>query len=384
MKSVFQKHFQNPSHAWSGFGSRGRRSLHPLGITERRNPCRMFIPAFLVVALGRIVPICLHFRARLGLASVSALAVLSLAGCVSPTVLQPGDVAKVNLTHVRAYLPQKELKAEIDRHVYGGAGGGGYSGIGALLGDMVDASTKSTRASNANVRVEQIRSVTGDLDVRTAYWQSISNAIPNSCWLKVGTFETLADDPRQPTKEELAKGAVLNIEMEYSLSADCTLFFTVARLGFYLPGTSTKPTARGLVAYYSAQIDTKPPPLLALPSSNDPFREERANAVRLWATNNGAAYRNAVSEGVQANARLIHYALEAMGGLTNVAARPAEICSRFLPYREGSSALFNLTRPQMIGKVFEETPDRLIFQARNGAFFSFPRKDVELNYIKVK
>lgn len=344
----------------------------------------MFIPAFLVMAPGCVVAIYRHYRARLGLVSLFTLAVLSLAGCVSPTVLQPGDVAKVNLTHIRAYLPQKELKAEIDRHVYGGAGGGGYSGIGALLGDMVDASTKSTRASNANVRVEQIRLVTGDLDVRTAFWQSISNAISTSSWLKVGTFETFAAAPRQPTKEELAKGPVLNIEMEYSLSADCTLFFTAARLGFYLPGKSTKPTARGVAAFYSAQIGTGSPPLLALPSANDPFREDRANAARLWATNNGAAYRNAVSEGVQANASLIHYALEAMGGISNAAARPAEIRSRFLPYREGSSAPFNLTRPQMRGKAFAETPDRLIFQARNGAFFSFPRRELELKYIQAK
>ena len=311
------------------------------------------------------LPLSLQVRARLGFMSVCALAVLSMTGCQTPPALQPGDIAKVNQTHVRVYLPQKEFKATFARLSDSGGGGGPYTGLGVLVAAFLDLGMESTRASNANLRVQELRGVTRDLDFCSMYSQAISNAIPTNSWLKLGKFEILAVAPSKPTKEELTKDCVLNINTDYLLGPDCSTLFIAASLDFYLPGNSARPAAANLIAYYSAGIGGK----------------DRAEAIRLWTTNNGAAFRRSVSEGVEANAKLVQYVLQHMGGITNAVARTAEIRARFLPYREGSSQMFPLTKAQMTVKLFEETPDRLIFQAASGSFFSFPRKGVRVDYI---
>lgn len=312
------------------------------------------------------LPLSRNLHARLGCASVCALAVLSMTGCKTPTALKPADIAKVNQTHVRAYLPQKEFKATFGRFLDSAGTASGPGAGGALIvGGILDVLMESARTSNANVRVEQLRRVTRDLDFRSTYSQAISNAIPTNSWLKLGKFESLPVAPSKPTKEERTNDAILNINTDCLLSPDCSVLFISARLDFYLPGNSARPAAANLMAYYSAAIGGK----------------GRAEAIRLWTTNNGAAFRKNVSEGVEANAKLIQYVLQDMGGITNAAARTAGIRARFLPYREGSSQFFPLAKAQMTVKLFEETPDRLIFQAGRGPFFSFPRKGVELESV---
>jgi hypothetical protein len=59
------------------------------------------------------------FRTRLALGRAAVLAALVMTGCVTPTALRPPDVAKVNRTHVRVYLPQDQLRAQHIQSSYG-------------------------------------------------------------------------------------------------------------------------------------------------------------------------------------------------------------------------------------------------------------------------
>jgi hypothetical protein len=291
------------------------------------------------------------FTLLLGLAS----------GCVSSkAILKPEDVAKVNRTVIRSYLPQNELKGEYVLSGYGAGGG--------LIGAIVDAGIDSGRANASEKRVQQIRNVVKDLNLRTAYWLDLSNAVCSVPWLKVERFETYPTDVQKVTKALAAEGAVLNMGSSYLLSQDCRVLMFKTGFDFYLPG-KRQPAAMDIAIYNSKEIGT--------PAGD--------KAIPLWTADGAAAFRKTVDEAVQENVKLVAHAIKIMGGASSVPPRRAILKAKLAHVRGD----FGFTSGQVSvkGMVLEETPDRLLVQldapgaAGWGQFYSLPRTEVEVEYL---
>jgi hypothetical protein len=295
-----------------------------------------------------------HVPMRFGLVITGILAVLVLAGCTTPTALKPQDRAKITQTEVRAYIPQSEVIAEFIQSSYGAGAG--------VVGAIVDALVTSARAKRANVRVDPLRQVTRDVDLRSMCWQAISNGIPSNSWLRLSTLQMFPTNPCPLTRAELADTAVLKLLTAYLLSEDCRVLTVAGGFEFYQQGKSPNMAAGNYLAYYSAPIG----------------RPERDRAIPLWTTKNAAAFRKAASEGLEETTKLVGYLLQHMGGITNTAARPALVQARLVHGRVDFG--IRAGKARLRGHVLEETPDRIIFQDKRGPVYSFPRNEVDIEY----
>lgn len=293
------------------------------------------------------------------------LGILGLTGCVTPppAALKPEDIARIQQTDVRICVPRNELRAEFDRTPRTGtvtpnAAGGAAAILMPILAPLFD----SVAATKADARVEPIRKATRDLEARRQMGLAISNAISTNlsalAWLKPGKIEIFAAAPDRVAPKKLPKNARLDIESQFVLSPDCLSFITFTRIGFYPPDQSTQPRAANLIAYYSDELP----------------RCDRDTAVRIWSANNGARFRTAFAESLEANARLLSYALQHLGGTRCARTGVAHVGPYFVRGREGLKDSSSLGKHHLTVDVLEETPRRLIFQVKGGALFSVPQR----------
>jgi hypothetical protein len=179
-----------------------------------------------------------------------------------------------------------------------GSGPGAFPALLMTLGLVAAPAVYTVRETDAHVRVQPLRTATRDLNFRALYGQAISNAIPTNCWLKPVRFDVINAAAKTATPKELSHEAVLNIETRYQLSDDFDSLVTASTLSFYLPGTSNVIAATNGFIY----------------SAGNFAATKRKEAMGLWTTNHAAAFRQAVTDSVEENARLIRSALEEMGG----------------------------------------------------------------------
>jgi hypothetical protein len=284
---------------------------------------------------------------------VSAVLLLWVAaGCagVGPT-LKPEVVSAVNSTVVRGFLPQNQVKAEYLQSHYGNGGG--------LIGAIIDTTVTSGLQSSAEKRVRELRAHAGDVDFRRLHWEAVSNTVMGISWLKADEFEEIAGAslPRV-TKKMVAQNAVLNIGTDYYISQDCRVFVVSTGMGFFPPGRPGVPKSVNIVSYHSAEIG----------------KPDADEAIALWAADNAAAYRKAVQEGIQENAKLVRYALEYMGGVASAKERHVTVSAHLLHARGDFGIKVGMMT--MKGTILEEGADRLIFRSDAGRFFSLPRGEV--------
>jgi hypothetical protein len=231
---------------------------------------------------------------------------LTLTGCKTPpavpSALKPEDVDRVNETHVRIYLPQKNFSIEpssVPAFDLSGGGGGDGRGQAIAIATMllvVEPSIYAVRETDAHIRIQPLRSATRNVDFRGQYGQAISNALSSNCWLKPVRFDVIPTAAKTPGPNELAHSAVLNLETHYELTEDFCNLVTSSTLKLYLPGQSPVPAATNDISHTSTFFDGV----------------KRAEAVRRWTTDNAAVFRRAVSESVEANAGLIRDAVDEM------------------------------------------------------------------------
>ncbi len=266
--------------------------------------------SFVTAALEACLP---WRRLFITLQKISAILLVCLAaGCAGtrPT-LKPEVVSTVTCTRVRGFLPQVEVKAEYVLSGYGGYGNG-------LIGGIINASVNSSRKHNSEKRVQELREQVKDVDFRGLYWQAISNAVMGISWLKADKIEGIRGTTLPPvTKQMVAQRAVLNIRTDYYISQDCRVFVVSSGMGFFPSGKHGAPKAATTVAYHSAEIG----------------KPDADEAIALWAADGAAAFRKAVQEGIQEDAKLVRYALEYMGGGKSANAPQVTIRARLLHAR---------------------------------------------------
>ncbi len=297
-----------------------------------------------------------NMKESLSLSFVAVCAVL-VTGCGTiPTVLPPEARAKVNQTTVHCSIPQKEVEFEFMMSGYG-------AGLG-LIGAIVDAGVNASMSASAEGRAKKLRAEVNDLDFRSTYWQAITNAVAESAWLQLQSFDLKATN-MSPMKAPMVAGhSAMNIGTSYRVTPDCRVLKVTTGLDFYLPDKPRRPAAMVMVSYYSKEIGT----------------EEGNKALALWTANRGAAYRRAVAEGVEESTKLLKHALELMGGTSAIPGRPAQLKAKLVHGRADFG--IPVGKVGLRGNVLEEAADRVIFQVEHGGLFSFPGKEVEIKYLK--
>ena len=130
-------------------------------------------------------------------------------------------------------------------------------------------------------RLRVLREQVKNVDFRGLYWQTISNAVMGTPWLKGKQFELVQTTtlPRV-TKQMVKDQALLNIGADYYISQDCRVLVVSTGLGFFPPAKAGHPRAASIVAYHSAEVG----------------RPDGEQAIALWSTNGAAAFRKAAFE----------------------------------------------------------------------------------------
>jgi hypothetical protein len=296
-------------------------------------------------------------------ASISLLAqtcLLFLTGCAGiSTTLKPEQIALVNHTDVRAYLPNKGIQAQFIQSSYGAGGG--------LIGAVIDVSVCASHKHNADERVQRLRNLVADLDIAAMYWLALSNEVCTIPWLKVQSFTTSASGILPVKAKDVTSGAVMNLGSDFILSQDCKIFILDTGMGFFLPGHHGKPSAANLVFYHSAEVG----------------KPDSDKAIDLWTTNGAAAFRQTVAEAVAQNAKLVRHALELMGHASSTIQKPAKVKARLL-HAAGDFGI-PFSKVALKGIVLENTPERLLFRVNaNGNLYSFPRPEVDVEYLPAR
>jgi hypothetical protein len=285
---------------------------------------------------------------------LSVALALGTTGCFTPvpTNLAPGIAGGIKATEVTSYVPQEELKVEFIASGYGG-------GLG-LIGAAVDAGVNSARQKESAALAEKVNSAVEDVDFPGQLWAAVSPVVQETAWLKAGPLKTSAKPAKPVTAQTVAETGVLSLGTDYYLSQNCRVLVVSTGIGLHLQGQPKTLAAANSVLYHSSEIGPK----------------EGNDAIPLWIAENGAAYRAAVTESVAESAKLLRYALAAMGGDPPKPLRPATIKVR-LVHGRGDLGI-DYGRFKLTGSVLEETADRIVFRTETGGFFfSFPVKGVE-------
>jgi hypothetical protein len=286
--------------------------------------------------------------------------VFLLTGCAGiPRSLKPEQIALVNRTDVRAYLPNRGIQAQYIQSSYGAGGG--------LIGALIDAGVSSAHENKANERVQRLRNLVADLDIAAMHLQALSNKVSSIPWLKVQSFASFESSVRSLNAEDVTSGAVMNLGSDFILSQDCKVFILSTGVGFFMPGHHKKPAAANIIAYHSAEVG----------------KFDGDKAIDLWTTNGATAFRQTVAESVEQNANLVSHALELMGNASSSIQKPAKVKAKLMHAAGDFGIPFG--KVTLKGKVLEETPDRLVFYANaNGNLYSFPRQEVDVEYLPTK
>jgi hypothetical protein len=285
--------------------------------------------------------------------------VVAASGCKGiPTVLPPEARSQVNNTAVRSYVPQAEVNFEFMPSSYG-------AGLG-LIGAIVDVSVNASMAGSAEGRAKRLRAEVADYDFRTHYWQAVTNKIAEPPWLKVQTIETLPVQLPKMKSAMVTNGSVLNVGTGYAITPNCRVLRINTGYDFYVPGKHKKPAASVLLSYYSSEIGT----------------EEGDKALALWMNDRGGAYRRAMEEGIAESAKLTRHALDLMGGSYSGTPKPAKVRAK-LVHGRGEFGI-PVGKAGLKGVVLEESPERVVFQVAQGSIFSFPRKEIEVEFLPAK
>jgi hypothetical protein len=288
--------------------------------------------------------------------TMSTICALSImVGCASvPPSLPPAALAQIERTQTRAFIPQSEVTFQYMRSSYGAAFG--------LVGAVIDAGVTGVRAKSAKTKGKELREVVRDWDVRSAYWNSISNTLVETPWLKVCDMEWLGTNVSKLRPAEVTNHSVMNIGTSYAISADVRVLQLTTGIDMYVPGKHKKPAASVVMTSYSDEIG----------------KEEGEKALALWTAEEGAALRRALREGIAEHTRMLRLALDLMGGSTNTTHRPAKILARLV---HGRAELGTPTSRQPLwGAIVDESQSRVTFRTNKGLLFSFAKSEVEVDF----
>ena len=273
------------------------------------------------------------------------LFVFLTAGC--GTVHKSLDSGLANFSNnvtVLSKIPREEISIRIEekRYTTTGAGDG-------LIWLWIDKGINKARGKAAEERIAPLLEATADIDFRTQYWDELEKALSQSSWIKVAHLDKRG---LGYTEEEAAKIELpfLALSTSYELSPNSQVLVVQTKANLYLKDHK-KPDYFGFHSYYSPKIGKN--------------NEKGKNAIALWAANNASVYREALSEGINQNMKMLQI------DLFDRPANPMnEIGEKIkIRFRSPISGSMQTLR----GIVLKRDGNRIIMREKGGNLFSIAK-----------
>jgi hypothetical protein len=282
------------------------------------------------------------------------VASLWLSGCVTPTpfYLDPASVDRVGEVNVMASVPADAISIEVAQSGYGAGGG--------LIGAIIDSAVTSSRKNSAEETVKPLLEATKDVNLRDDLLNAMTPMLKELAWPKV--LDVKMDKvSRAITATDVKDNSVLELYTRYQLSTTAEVLEMRTGFAYYVIG-NPKAVSAGAVHYASKRIGTE--------------TDENEAAIKLWADNNAAAYREALNLGVAETTKMLGIVLPTAG--RKIPARPIEkkVSMRVrLTHGRGDFGI-KFSGTALTGWILEERQDRVLFQSEDGPVYSFPPSDI--------
>ncbi|MDD8027306.1 MAG: hypothetical protein PHI34_12415 [Acidobacteriota bacterium] len=275
-------------------------------------------------------------------------------GCVTPIPFQldPVSVDRVGDVRASACINQDNISIQVMASGYG-------SGFG-LIGAIVDAGVNSSRRSGAEETIAPLREKTKDIKLSDDLLNALTPMLKELPWPRVLDVQMSAKS-LAVTPVDVTDNSVLRLYTDYRLSSTADVLEMTTGFAFYLKGDTTA-SSSGSVYYASKRIGRN--------------EEENEAAIKLWADNEAALYREALGLGIKETVKMLNAALPYAGRKTP--ARPMEervgIRVR-LTHGRGDFGI-KYTGTPLYGWILEQSEDRLLFQSEGGHLYSIPTSDI--------
>lgn len=140
---------------------------------------------------------------------------------------------------------------------------------------------RSTAAKN---RVKPIHEAASDFDFKTLFWEELEKNLSTSPWLKTNQLDQWVSH-KVDKKINKMKPPALILSTHFLLSPNSQILIIQTKASLFLRRMK-KPDYFGYFTYYSNKVSKK---------------SEDEKAIRLWAADNAAIYRQVIREGVEHN-----------------------------------------------------------------------------------
>ena len=287
------------------------------------------------------------------LALLFVLVAATFWGCSTPIPyrLDPlaGDrVGEVNAT---ACVENESISVKVLVSTYGSGGG--------LVGALVDAGVEAKRKKEAIKIIAPLKEKTKDINFRDALRTALLPMVKELSWPQIADLNTQSKSA-MITAADVSERSHLEIYSTYQLSPTAEVLEIATGFAIYPMGV-TKAMVVGGVRYSSERIGEF---------------EENDEAIALWAENDAAAYRQALTLGIEETVKMLKLALPYAGGKSEL---PPENELKKMKIRIAHGrGDYGIKQPgtTITGWVIEEKENRMIFQSQIGGFVSFPKSDI--------
>ncbi|MBN2400546.1 MAG: hypothetical protein JXI33_09450 [Candidatus Aminicenantes bacterium] len=296
---------------------------------------------------------CLRKAVSWPLALLLVMVAATFWGCSAPIPYRLTPMAGDNVGEVNAAVcvENDSISVKVLASTYG-------SGLG-LVGGLIDSGVNSKRKKEAIEMIAPLKDKTKDINFRDALRDALLPILKELSWPQVADLKTKSKSALI-TLAEVNERSHLEIHSTYQLSPTAEVLEIATGFALY-PKRGTKAIVVGNVRYSSERIGKF---------------EENDEAIALWAENDAAAYRQALTLGVEETVKMLKLALPYAGGKSQLPLAN-EVRTMKIRIKHGRGD-YGIKQPgtTITGWIVEENDQRMIFQSQSGSFVSFPKSDI--------
>ena len=278
---------------------------------------------------------------------------LWFSGCVAPIPfrLDPASSDGLGEVQASACVEKDSVSIQVLASGYG-------AGLG-LVGAIIDSGVNSSRRRGAEETIAPLREETQDISVRDDLLNALSPMLKELPWPQVVDVK-MSSESLPVTVAEVRDNSVLRLYTTYQLSSTAEVLEIRTGFAFYLRG-NTKAAAAGSVFYASKRIGQF---------------EENEEAVKLWAGDDAAVYREELSLGIEETVKMLSLVLPYAGRKSPVPPLEEQVRMKVrLSHGRGDFGI-KASGVTVRGWILEQSEDRILFQRDTGHLYSMPTSDI--------
>jgi hypothetical protein len=274
-------------------------------------------------------------------------------GCSTPTPyrLDPPADDRVGEVNAALCVENDSISIKVLQSGYGSGSG--------LVGALIDAGVNAKREKEARKMAAPLQEKTTDLHFRDALSDALLPMVKELSWPQIVDLKTKSKSALIKA-DDVSERSHLEIYSIYQLAPTAEVLEISTGFAIYLRGVA-RAIVVGSVRYSSERIGKF---------------EENDEAIALWAENDAAAYRQALTMGIEETVKMLRQALPYAGGKS--ALPPVTELKKMKIRIAHGRGDYGIKQPGTLitGWVVEENAERMIFQSQTGSFISFPKSDI--------